>query len=157
MLSCARDVYKRQVRAPSEMPVEDSTKVVTVEVPSSAPTQVAAASAISARSPPGRLPSLSSMPEAPAVPSSVPTVSKQSHMAKVITAVSRGSTPMANRPEKDSLKNVGAMEMPSKLMLIDVYKRQVIIGDGLKGDDEVAVPVHGDYVDVYKRQALRSA
>ena len=25
---------------------------------------------------------------------------------------------MANRPEKDSLKNVGAMEMPSKLMLM---------------------------------------
>ena len=45
----------RPVRPPSEMPVEDSTKVVTVEVPRQAPTQVAHASAISALSPLGQV------------------------------------------------------------------------------------------------------
>ena len=54
--------------------VELSTKVVTVEVPSTAPAQVAMASAMSALSPLGRLPSLSSMFAAFAVPISVPTV-----------------------------------------------------------------------------------
>ena len=95
----------RPVRPPSSMPVEDSTKVVTVEVPSSAPVQVAIASAIRARSPPGKLPFSSSMPALPAVPSRVPTVSKQSQMAKVMIAVRKGTTPPAERaPEKSSLK-----------------------------------------------------
>ena len=68
----------RPVRPPSLIPVEDSTKVVTVEVPRQAPAQVAMASAIRARSPPGRLPSSSSIPALPAVPISVPTVSNMS-------------------------------------------------------------------------------
>ena len=63
----------RPVRPPSEIPVEDSTKVVTVEVPRHAPTTVAQASATRALSPCGRLPSLSSMPALLAVPISVPT------------------------------------------------------------------------------------
>ena len=63
------------------------------------------ASAIKARSPPGKLPFSSSMPALPAVPSRVPTVSKQSQMAKVMIAVRKGTTPPAERaPEKSSLK-----------------------------------------------------
>ena len=85
------------------MPVELSTKVVTVEVPSTVPAMVAMASAIRALSPLGSLPSLSSMPALLAVPMRVPTVSKQSQMAKVMMAVSRGKRPNCIKPLKPSV------------------------------------------------------
>ena len=103
----------RPVRPPSSMPVEDSTKVVTVEVPISAPVQVAMASAMRARSPPGKFPFSSSIPALPAVPSRVPTVSKQSQMAKVMIAVRKGTMPPAERaPEKSSLKATSPKAWP---------------------------------------------
>ena len=113
----------RPVRPPSEIPVEDSTKVVTVEVPRQAPTQVAHASAISALSPWGRLPFSSSMPALLAVPMSVPTVSKQSQMLKVTMAVSTGRMPWENRPPKSNLNSVGAMEMLFSAMSVGMVVR----------------------------------
>lgn len=56
----AVNTEERPVRPPSAMPAEDSTKVVTVDVPQTAPKQVAAASASMALSILGTLPSLSS-------------------------------------------------------------------------------------------------
>jgi hypothetical protein len=47
---------------PSAIPVDDSTYVVTVLVPSTAPVQVAMASAIIARSAPGMFPFSSTIP-----------------------------------------------------------------------------------------------
>ena len=81
--------------------------MVTVEVPRQAPTQVAMASAIRARSPPGMLPSLSSMPLLPAVPSRVPTVSNISTTAKLMIAVIKGSRPWVIRPAKSNLNRGG--------------------------------------------------
>ena len=61
-------IEERPVRPPSATPAEDSTNVVTVEVPQAAPTQVAQASASMARSMLGTLPSLSSRPPAEQAP-----------------------------------------------------------------------------------------
>ena len=72
----------RPVRAPSAMPEEDSTKVVMVEVPSTAPTVVPMASARSAPLMRGSLPSLSSISALDAQPIRVPSVSKISTKRK---------------------------------------------------------------------------
>ena len=105
------------MRAPSEIPVEDSTKVVTVEVPRQAPQQVAMASAMRARSPPGRLPFLSVMPAFLAVPMRVPTVSKQSTRAKLITAVTRGRMPFAMTPGMSSLKATSPRSLKTLMVI----------------------------------------
>ncbi|MPN06638.1 hypothetical protein SDC9_153894 [bioreactor metagenome] len=102
-------MLERPVRAPSLMPVEDSTKVVTVEVPKQAPTQVAIASASSARSPRGSSPFSFSMPALPAVPISVPTVSNISQMENVMMAVTSGRMPSESRLKSICIK-VGASE-----------------------------------------------
>ena len=52
----------KPVRPPAATPEEDSTNVVTVEVPRTAPAVVATASAINAGLIPGSLPSSSSIP-----------------------------------------------------------------------------------------------
>ena len=59
--SAAVAMEARPVRPPSATPAEDSTNVVTVEVPQTAPQQVATASASMALSMLGTLPSLVSM------------------------------------------------------------------------------------------------
>ena len=66
----------RPVRPPTATPDADSTKVVVVEVPNTAPKEVAIASAISAGRIPGRRPSSSSMSALVATPINVPSVSK---------------------------------------------------------------------------------
>ena len=70
----------RPVRPPSATPAEDSTNVVTVEVPQTAPQQVAMASASMALSMLGTLPSLVSILPAAQAPYSVPRVSNISTM-----------------------------------------------------------------------------
>ena len=82
----------RPVRPPSATPAEDSTKVVTVEVPQTAPAQVAQASASIARSMLGTLPSLSSMLPAEQAPYRVPRVSNISTMQKASIVVSSITT-----------------------------------------------------------------
>ena len=77
------------VRPPSAMPEEDSTKVVMVEVPSTAPTVVPIASASSAPLIRGNLPSLSSMSAFEAQPIKVPSVSKISTKRKENTTTTK--------------------------------------------------------------------
>ena len=74
------DVVKavRPVLPPAATPAEDSTKVVVVEVPRTAPAEVATASAISAGFIAGSLPSLSSIFAFVLTPIIVPSVSKRS-------------------------------------------------------------------------------
>ena len=66
------------VLPPAPTPAADSTKVVVVDVPNTAPEAVATASAISAGLIPGSLPSSSNMSAFEATPISVPSVSKRS-------------------------------------------------------------------------------
>ena len=68
----------RPVLPPAATPAEDSTKVVVVEVPNTAPAEVATASASSAGLMAGSLPSLSSMFALVLTPMSVPSVSNRS-------------------------------------------------------------------------------
>lgn len=68
----------RPVLPPAATPAEDSTKVVVVDVPSTAPADVATASAISAGLMAGSLPSLSSIFAFVLTPMIVPRVSKRS-------------------------------------------------------------------------------
>ena len=72
----------RPVRPPSVTPEALSTKVVVVEVPSTAPAQVAMESAISAPLMLGSLPSSSSMSALEATPIRVPRVSNRSTKRK---------------------------------------------------------------------------
>ena len=68
----------KPVRPPAATPEEDSTNVVTVEVPRTAPAVVATASAINAGLIPGSLPSSSSIPAFVLTPTKVPSVSNRS-------------------------------------------------------------------------------
>lgn len=68
----------RPVRPPTATPAEDSTKVVTVEVPKTAPAEVAIASDISAGLIAGRRPFSSSISAFVLTPISVPNVSNKS-------------------------------------------------------------------------------
>ncbi len=77
----------RPVRPPASTPEADSTKVVTVEVPVTAPATVPTASEMRASFIWGMSPSLSTMLAREAVPTSVPMVSNMSMMQKVITRV----------------------------------------------------------------------
>ena len=96
----------KPVLPPSETPEALSTKVVVVEVPNNAPTDVPTASAIKAPLICGSFPSLSSMSALEATPINVPSVSNIStnKNANITTRKSRDNT-----LEKSSLKNVGAM------------------------------------------------
>ena len=68
----------RPVRAPSDTPAALSTKVVVVEVPRTAPTEVAMASADSALETRGSDPSLAKNPPLSETPIRVPNVSNRS-------------------------------------------------------------------------------
>ena len=94
---------------------------MTVEVPRHAPQQVATASAMRARSPPGRFPRRSVRPALVAVPMRVPTVSKQSTRVKLMTAVTRGTSPLAMMPPKSILKSTGARDTPSMVMALGMW------------------------------------
>jgi hypothetical protein len=72
----------RPVRAPTATPAALSTKVVVVEVPRTAPTEVAMASAERALEARGRVPSLPMNPPLSDTPISVPSVSKKSTKKK---------------------------------------------------------------------------
>ena len=102
----------RPVRPPSETPEALSTKVVVVEVPRTAPAQVATASAISAPLMRGSFPFLSSMFALEDTPIRVPMVSNIStnRNANMITK----NSPVF-RMEKSSFPKIGArlgMESP---------------------------------------------
>ena len=97
------------VLPPSTTPVEDSTKVVTVDVPSIAPTVVPTASAKRASLQLGIVPSLLIISALPAHPISVPTVSNISTKRNVnITMIKSGI--FASTSEKLNFKNVGARD-----------------------------------------------
>ena len=83
------------VRPPTPTPAELSTKVVTVEVPSTAPAVVATESAKRAPLIFGRRPSLSSISALEATPIRVPKVSNKSTNMKVITIVTKFRVAMA--------------------------------------------------------------
>ena len=92
-------IEDRPVRPPSATPAEDSTNVVTVDVPQIAPQQVAMASASMALSMLGTLPSLvSRLPQAQA-PYSVPRVSNISTMQnasiEVMKMMTKSLVPLA--------------------------------------------------------------
>ena len=85
-------IEARPVRPPSATPAEDSTNVVTVDVPQTAPQQVAMASASMALSMLGTLPSgVSMLPQAQA-PYSVPRVSNISTMQNASMEVTNMTT-----------------------------------------------------------------
>ena len=96
------------VRPPSAMPALLSTKVVTVEVPSTAPTEVPMASAMSACFMFFTLPSASIISVLAAAPMSVPMVLKMSMntSAKMVSAMSGVRSDL-----KSNCKNVGAMDL----------------------------------------------
>ena len=91
----------RPVRPPSVTPEALSTKVVVVEVPSTAPAQVAMESAISAPLMWGSLPSSSSMSALDATPIRVPSVSNRSTNRKENITAKKFRMPT---PEKSVLK-----------------------------------------------------
>ena len=90
---------------PSVTPEALSTNVVVVEVPSTAPTVVATASAISAPLILGSFPSLSSMPAFVDTPIRVPSVSKRSTKRNANTTTTNSSE---NTFLKSSFPNTGA-------------------------------------------------
>ena len=90
----------RPVRPPSVTPEALSTKVVVVEVPSTAPTQVPMESAISAPLMLGRRPSSSSISALEATPIRVPSVSNRSTNRKENITAKKFSRPT---PEKSVL------------------------------------------------------
>ena len=98
------------VRPPSAIPAPLSTKVVTVEVPQTAPTEVATASASMASLMWRTLPSLSIISVLAAAPMSVPTVLKMSMKtrAKIVSAISRLSS-----AAKSNCRKVGAIDFGS--------------------------------------------
>ena len=96
----------RPVRPPASTPEVDSTKVVMVVLPVSAPRQVPMASTRKGRSIPGRLPFSSSMLARLATASTVPSVEKKSPKKHTNTRIS----PLAvNTPLKSRLN----MTLPS--------------------------------------------
>ena len=92
----------RPVRPPTATPEADSTNVVMVEVPITAPTVVPMASAMSAGLMPGRRPSSSSISALVATPMSVPRVSKISTNRKENTTMMKLTMPTL---EKSTLKH----------------------------------------------------
>ena len=96
----------RPVLAPSETPEELSTKVVVVDVPKIAPTEVAIESANKAGLILGSFPSLSSISALDATPIRVPSVSNMSTNRNANMMVRKLNEKM---PLKSSFKNVGAM------------------------------------------------
>lgn len=102
-IAVVRDV--KPVRPPSVTPEALSTNVVVVEVPSTAPTVVATASAISAPLILGSFPSLSSMPAFVDTPIRVPSVSKRSTKRNANTTTTNSSE---NTFLKSSFPNTGA-------------------------------------------------
>ena len=72
------EIRNKNPETPAATPEEDSTNVVTVEVPRTAPAVVATASAINAGLIPGSLPSSSSIPAFVLTPTKVPSVSNRS-------------------------------------------------------------------------------
>ena len=96
----------RPVLPPSAMPEEDSTNVVIVEVPNTAPTVVPMASERSAPLIPGSFPSSSSISAFDAQPISVPRVSNISTNRKANMMTIKL---MISIPSNDSCMKVGAM------------------------------------------------
>ena len=92
----AVDTAARPVRPPSATPAEDSTKVVTVEVPHTAPTVVATASENIAFSKLGILPSFVNKLPREHAPYNVPNVSnistKQNAKAVVMIRITKDAT-----------------------------------------------------------------
>ena len=105
----------RPVLAPSATPEELSTNVVVVEVPSTAPAEVAIASASNACLIFGSFPSLSSISALFATPISVPNVSNMStnKNAKIITT--KSSALIAETSALKHCPNVSPIEVRSKL------------------------------------------
>lgn len=94
------------LRPPASTPEALSTKVLTVDVPSIAPTVVPTASAIKACCIRGNLPFSSSMPARDATPISVPTVSNMSRKNSVNTHTTISPV---NTLLKSNLKSIGSM------------------------------------------------
>ena len=101
----------RPVRPPSATPEALSTKVVVVEVPNTAPTEVAIASESSAPRMRGSLPSLSSISALEATPIRVPNVSNRSTNRNANTTARKSKEAIF---EKSSFINVGAMLLMPK-------------------------------------------
>ena len=99
----------KPVRPPSVIPAEDSTKVVIVEVPKTAPIVVPTASANRTPLMPGSFPSLSSIFALDAQPMTVPKVSKISTKRNAKHTTTKFKKWFATK-EKSSLKKVGAIE-----------------------------------------------
>ena len=110
------------VLPPSATPAELSTKVVVVEVPSTAPAVVATASASSACLIRGSLPSLSIMPALVAHPISVPMVSKISTNRKENTMAIKSKI---LKVEKSALKHCpNTEEIAPRLKLLHAGIRE---------------------------------
>lgn len=96
----------KPVRPPAATPEEDSTKVVIVDVPSTAPDVVAIASAINAGLIPGSLPSSSSIPAFVLTPTKVPSVSNRSTNKKDNTTAIKLKIPTLLKSYWKHLPNV---------------------------------------------------
>ena len=96
----------RPVRPPASTPDADSTKVVTVDVPVTAPTTVATESETKASFMFGIFPSLSTIPARDAVPTSVPMVSNISIIQNVMMSEIAVNHPILMKSLKSNLNSV---------------------------------------------------
>ena len=96
----------RPVRPPASTPDADSTKVVTVDVPVTAPTTVATESETKASFMFGIFPSLSTIPARDAVPTSVPMVSNISMIQNVMMSEIAVNHPILMKSLKSNLNSV---------------------------------------------------
>ncbi len=96
----------RPVRPPASTPDADSTNVVTVDVPVTAPTTVATESEIKASFMFGIFPSLSTIPARDAVPTSVPMVSNISMIQNVMMSEIAVNHPILMKSLKSNLNSV---------------------------------------------------
>ena len=103
----------RPVFPPSATPEADSTNVVTVDVPKTAPAVVATASAIRAPLILGSFPSLSTNPAFVDTPISVPSVSKRSTKRNENTTTAKSRE---NIFEKSSFAKPGAIDGGVEIM-----------------------------------------
>ncbi len=121
----------KPVLPPSATPADDSTNVVTVEVPSIDPTTVPIESAKKALLTLGSLPSLSSIFDFDATPASVPTVSNISTNKNVNTAI---NICVENTCEKSNLNAIGSTDggsenilNPSGIVVIPIGMPMIVV------------------------------
>ncbi len=133
----------KPVRPPAATPEEDSTNVVTVEVPRTAPAVVATASAINADLIPGSLPSSSSIPAFVLTPTKVPSVSNRSTNKKDNTTAIKLKIPTLSKSYWKHLPKVSPNF--EKSVIANVGEQAVITCFEIRNIDSCYLAEHSDH------------